>query len=40
MKKISKTLSKDYITFENIMKNGAFAPAGANAPFSILFSNS
>ena len=31
------TLMK-YHVFGNFMENGAFAPKGANAPFSIIFS--
>ena len=32
-----RTHLKNHV-FENIMENGVFAPKGANAPFSIIFS--
>ena len=34
----SKIKKSNFNSFENIMENGAFAPSGANAPFSIMFS--
>ena len=36
--KFKKNLSLVLNSFEN-MENGAFAPCGANPPFSIIFSN-
>ena len=38
MNNFSKILPKDFIAFENIMKNGAFALEEENAPFFIIFS--
>ena len=37
LKKIKKNLGKVWTTFENIIENGAFAPKGAKARFSILY---